>query len=105
MNKAPVLSEEQVAQIETPCVGCKRIKDTLALDCVQCIFEHSLEAQLNADHEYYQGIIRGIFEEIEDNAIVSRDEGTGILCVDWSYYQSLKSKYMSWSAQNVNISL
>ena len=77
------------------------------------------QAQRDADHEYYQNKIREILgieyldiAEWVENGLKDEDYDSDSLLVKQfikdailRYIQSLKSKYMSWSAQNVNISL
>ena len=94
MNKAPVLSEDEIARTlrNTPrtklhtesvltAVDMAAIKDDMKLQ-----LRGTAQAQNDADHKHYQGIIREIFEEIE------RLYPYTVLDMHPSW-QSLKTKY------------
>jgi len=92
MNKAPVLSKEQLIEviymaIETP----DRYNDEGWKNKQR--FNAVSKAQNDADHKHYQGIIREIFEEIEGNCSYTREAGHPIINLDSDWWQSLKSKY------------
>ena len=63
MNKAPVLSDEEIWQASQNACLLNEYKGLSRVEFSYAYF--TAQAQNDADHKHYQGIIREIFEEIE----------------------------------------
>jgi len=105
MNKAPVLSDGRICIIAA-CSHYREgvhkyvhdelvpIDETNSHYLMKC--KEIAQAQRDADHKYYQGVIREIFEDIDNNYYGMGEIGgkpfEGLLMMP-DEYQSLKSKY------------
>jgi len=101
MKKAPILTDEQMLKVLWQVFGGHGnvvpplTEMTLTSDDIGIANKVIAQTQCDADHEYYQGVVKEIFEEIENGwEIIKEEYYPPYFRYNYNKWQVLKSRFL-----------